>query len=148
MSANQTRRRTSLGSAAKVDKPFTPEQFQYQPLDPNIDCTRFVRIHPAEKDDDPLSCDMVHLPFGERPKFQALSYRWGAENNPETIMINGARFEVGKNLWDGLHYLRSQGDKTLYWIDALCINQEDVMERNRQLRMMGHIYVRANTVVV
>ncbi len=33
------------------------------------------------------------------------------------------------------------------WIDARCINQADIAERNNQLRIMPHIYNRAHMVL-
>jgi ankyrin repeat protein len=34
------------------------------------------------------------------------------------------------------------------WIDAICINQNDISERNAQVAVMSHIYSAANTVLV
>ncbi len=34
------------------------------------------------------------------------------------------------------------------WVDAICINQDNIPERNRQVRMMPHIYSRAESVLV
>jgi len=34
------------------------------------------------------------------------------------------------------------------WIDAICINQNDISERNNQVRQMGAIYSQASQVVV
>ncbi|RYP41598.1 hypothetical protein DL767_000940 [Monosporascus sp. MG133] len=148
MSANQARRRDSLGTSSKDNSLTDLEEFRYHPLDTEVDCTRLVRVHPARNEDDPLACDLVHVTFGARPKFEALSYRWGDNDDPKTILVDGMRFRVGRNLWDALHFLRCRAENTPYWIDALCINQRDTEERNRQLRMMGHIYFRATTVVV
>lgn len=36
----------------------------------------------------------------------------------------------------------------LLWIDSICINQEDVEERNSQVKIMGDIYKNASTVVI
>ena len=33
------------------------------------------------------------------------------------------------------------------WIDAVCINQEDVLERNQQVMLMGEVYRRASAVL-
>lgn len=76
------------------------------------------------------------------------SIQWGDEADRETITLDDASFSVGKNLWNALRYLRAQAGATLYWMDALCINQSDTPERNRQLLMMRHIYFRASQVVV
>jgi hypothetical protein len=54
----------------------------------------------------------------------------------------------GTNLWDALHCLRKRANGRRYWIDAICINQADIPERNQQVRIMPHIYFRAHTVVV
>ncbi|KAI9647460.1 hypothetical protein NHQ30_003845 [Ciborinia camelliae] len=40
------------------------------------------------------------------------------------------------------------GNQIPFWVDAICINQKDITERNRQLTIMKWIYFRADTVVV
>ena len=35
-----------------------------------------------------------------------------------------------------------------YWIDAICINQDDLAERAEQGRLMGQIYANIEMVVV
>lgn len=35
----------------------------------------------------------------------------------------------------------------MLWIDAICINQEDIQERNSQVQMMRRIYVAATRVI-
>ncbi|KAB5581219.1 heterokaryon incompatibility protein-domain-containing protein [Coniochaeta sp. 2T2.1] len=87
-----------------------------------------------------------------RPKFEALSYMWGTELAGEPITLNSFAFEVKRNLLDALLFLRRQvalgTARQPFWIDAICINQKDVAERNRQLPIMEQIYSRAATVVV
>jgi hypothetical protein len=113
---------------------------------------RLVEIQPAARESDPVVCTLTEVTFGSRPKFEALSYMWGTEKANDAITLNGLPFEVGRNLLDALLFLRSRvvSEKScqLFWIDAICINQSDVEERNRQLRIMDHIYLRAGTVVV
>lgn len=80
----------------------------------------------------------------------ALSYTWGAEDDGHMIDIEGHRFLVRKNLWDFLLQTRnrrkwyghetSQDRELLLWIDAVCIDQGNVAERNHQVEMMGNIY--------
>jgi hypothetical protein len=55
-----------------------------------------------------------------------------------------------KNAWKGFarnrheHHEDSIGSKDiLLWVDALCINQEDNVERANQVKMMGKIYAQA-----
>ncbi|KAF5250802.1 hypothetical protein FANTH_4074 [Fusarium anthophilum] len=119
----------------------------HQPLDQSRDCTRLLRIE-ASKDGDPITGTLFEVTFGDRPKFDALSYMWGDGPAGQTITLNGVSFSIRQNLWDALHYLRKHAPDIDYWIDAICINQKDIPERNRQVRMMHHIYFRAQTVVV
>jgi hypothetical protein len=153
MDANQARRRTDLDfvlshDAGSISQPA--KRFTYQPLDPDphADSIRLVLIETSINHDDPMSCALTHVKFAEKPRYKALSYMWGDETIPANIILDGARFHVGQNLWDALHYLRSSGDQMPFWIDAICINQHDVKERNRQLAMMKWIYFRADTVVI
>ncbi|PKK43139.1 hypothetical protein CI102_13571 [Trichoderma harzianum] len=153
MSANQSRRRTDLGSSLEGStKPKTDNRLPYQGGELDKNSLRLVEIQPAAHESDPVVCTLSEVTFGSKPKFEALSYMWGTEKADDAITLNGHPFEVGKNLLDALHFLRSQAmfKKTchLFWIDAICINQSDVEERNRQVRIMDQIYFRADTVVV
>ena len=62
--------------------------------------------------------------------------------------IGGRQYPVSKNVHDFLSILLTRVETSeRYWIDSLCINQEDVFERNAQVRMMGDIYETAAFVV-
>ena len=127
--------------------PSPAQSSPYKPLNADRDCTRLLRIEVA-KDGDPIVCTLFEVAFGDRPKFDALSYMWGDGKPERNITVNGGNYSVRQNLWDALHYLRKHALNTDYWIDAICINQRDADERNRQVRIMHHIYSRAQTVVV
>lgn len=59
-----------------------------------------------------------------------------------------ARLGVTENLQAALLRLqRSSGDRVL-WVDAVCINQQDVKERNEQVRKMDVIYGLAKEVCI
>lgn len=78
--------------------------------------------------------------------YVVLSYRWGTLAAEHEIVINGQSFFVRKNLWDFLNVIREQPGM-LFWIDALCINQNDLEERNQQVRIMGQIFQSAAMVL-
>ncbi|KAI0554328.1 heterokaryon incompatibility protein-domain-containing protein [Xylaria curta] len=78
----------------------------------------------------------------------ALSYVWGDDLAEETIMVNGIDFRVRKNLHGILHSLRRPDTDLFIWIDAICINQTDKLEKTHQVRMMGDIYSKARTVLI
>ncbi len=88
-----------------------------------------------------------------RPEYEALSYTWGEERSPTPVFVNsnGSKrkfIEVTQNLATALIYLRHKSEARILWIDALCINQEDMKERSSQVARMADIYRLANRVVV
>jgi hypothetical protein len=47
----------------------------------------------------------------------------------------------------GVHHLRSPIEIRILWIDTICINQDDIPERNEQVKRMTNIYTFAYRVV-
>ncbi|GKU06031.1 heterokaryon incompatibility protein or allele [Fusarium langsethiae] len=95
------------------------------------------------------------LSEGTEITYNALSYTWGsprpsdAEADSGTvILLNGQAFEVQPNLYDALVELQASCPETPIWVDALCINQSDPIERCSQVSVMNQIYGKANRVVV
>jgi hypothetical protein len=69
----------------------------------------------------------------------AISYMWGSPEDTKTITINGMPVTVGENLTIALDYFRfSLVDKI--WINAVCINQDDINERNTQVLRIRDIF--------
>lgn len=99
-------------------------------------------------------------PLGEvqkaaEPRYEALSYTWGSPADPETALVidpnDSSRvgtLEIGQNLASALHHFRHHSQPRTFWIDAICINQDDLVERSAQVARMGQIYTLAERVVV
>jgi hypothetical protein len=79
--------------------------------------------------------------------YEALSYTWGIAAPSIPIQLHGKVTLVSENLYLALLHLRKRGVK-LIWVDALCINQEDLAERARQVSHMEEVYRRASLVWV
>jgi len=87
------------------------------------------------------------------PPFEALSYTWGSPASRKSILIEEpggthSRLSVTKNLATALAHLRYPDESRVFWIDAICINQQDISERNAQVGRMSQIYRLARQVVV
>lgn len=86
--------------------------------------------------------------------YNALSYEWGDPQQPRHWMrLNNGYVSIRQNLFDFLKTARSklQSEPNLgkhLWIDALCIDQENVEEKGHQIGLMGELYRRASTVYV
>lgn len=90
---------------------------------------------------DEIQCLLQNTTIREsKGKYRALSYHWGDASHRRTIRLNGQRFEVTDNLWQALHRLRHKRKQRIFWIDAVCIDQANVEERNSQVRCMWAIY--------
>jgi hypothetical protein len=121
--------------------------FSYEPLDPSVDSLRLL-VLPPESAGSEIACRLESQTFGSKPIYEALSYTWGNDPASKAIEINGQRFQVRPNLYNALHYLRLPSAPRTIWVDAVCINQDDVQERNSQVSLMAFIYTRAERVLV
>ncbi|KAF2649712.1 HET-domain-containing protein [Lophiostoma macrostomum CBS 122681] len=89
-------------------------------------------------------------------KFEALSYTWGSPDNPVAARVllpssskrDHATLPIGHNLAEALRSLRYHNRMRVLWVDAVCINQEDLQERSAQVKRMADIYSLAAHVVV
>ncbi|KPI35489.1 uncharacterized protein AB675_10958 [Cyphellophora attinorum] len=82
--------------------------------------------------------------------FAALSYVWGDPAAQEIIMVDGQPTKIQKSLACAFRYLRMKQpiqDGLKLWVDVLCINQNDPIERNEHVLRMGSIYQQAKQVL-
>lgn len=126
---------------------------------------RLLRILPVLVE-GMIQCDLVTREFptkaevespgydhsAEEVGYSALSYEWGLETFGGWILVNDCCLSVGRNLLDFLFaaYARQRKDdvSSLLWIDAICINQEDIAEKEKQIARMDHIYQLASSVLI
>lgn len=119
--------------------------FEYEPLDSTTHSIRLLHIH-SGNDDDPIRLSIRHAELGEG--HTCLSYAWGTEHSQKQIFVNDQLMMVRQNLWNFLRTARRYRYKHPIWIDAICINQQDIEEKNHQVRFMSSIYNDAVLVVV
>ena len=92
--------------------------------------------------------------FGDEAAWQLYTYcsiiHVGLEYPLHSILLDGQTIQVRDNLWQFINYVASlpKLKKISFWIDALCIDQQDIKDRNKQVRQMGEIYARAEKVIV
>lgn len=123
-------------------------EYQYLPLDVSRNEIRLVILKPSRPFNTKPICSIVHLSLDSETPFEALSYTWGDASSRRVIFINRRKLKVTGNLETALRHLRYTHDERVIWIDALCINQEDILECNQQVTKMREIYSRAAKVVV
>ena len=111
-----------------------------------------------------ICCTLQHASFQHNAKYEALSYTWGnlklandlkgclspLKGDPastHSIHLNGCAATITYNLEGALQQLRSDSAKRVLWVDALCINQADLLEKSEQVKAMAKIYHGASRVV-
>jgi hypothetical protein len=118
----------------------SPNAYHFEPLIDSQE-TRLLHLAPG-KADDILSGKLQCVSLACCPPYEALSYEWGNPEKTHTIRLeNGSTAYITKSLHHALRDIRHEagGSRTL-WADGICINQEDLEERQRQVGMMGKIY--------
>jgi Heterokaryon incompatibility protein (HET) len=107
---------------------------------------RLLTVRPGSLT-DPLECDLSCVSLHAQPRFKALSYTWGGVDFKRTIVVNGHKVCITPNLYAALEHLRDLFSTAVLWVDAVCINQSDVRERNHQVSQMAMIYAAADEVI-
>ncbi|KAF2686875.1 hypothetical protein K458DRAFT_416207 [Lentithecium fluviatile CBS 122367] len=100
------------------------------------------------KPDLALEFELLPASLDDAPAYTALSYVWGDQSSPEVIKVNGVPFEVGQNLFCALCHMQYKHIAPAIWIDAICINQGDNLEKNDQIPRMTSIYSGARDVLI
>ncbi|KAI1397756.1 HET-domain-containing protein [Hypoxylon fuscum] len=119
----------------------------YQSLDPSKYQTRFLQALATPSKEQPLKFSIVTDSLDNPPRYYALSYCWGDITNQTLITVDGEPVSVSRNLEAALrHSVLRPGD--LIWADAICINQNDLDEKTRQVMLMDRVYLKAAETIV
>jgi hypothetical protein len=127
--------------------------FKHKPLSAG-DSFRVIELLPGNVD-APIACRLSECRLSCKPVYDALSYEWGDPAEKAWLLVDMFKFRVRLNLWRFLEQLRRSGDdepdtgevvQNNFFIDAVCIDQENVDERNVQVALMSKIYAGTDTV--
>ncbi|KAJ8519526.1 hypothetical protein ONZ45_g3521 [Pleurotus djamor] len=100
-------------------------------------------------DENVLHCEWAVISVDEGKPYWALSYVWGdPSSSQKEMMCNGNPTKITYNLYCALRAIWKVQPGVDVWADAICINQDDIPERNQQVSMMGSIYQNAAMVAV
>ena len=118
----------------------------YSPLKSDSS-TRLLTLFPGSGL-DPLkgSVDEIDL-VGDHVLYEAISYTWGAARNGRPLYIDGALTTLWENLSTCLTHLRDPVISRTLWIDAICIAQNEPIEKAQQVEMMAQIFGHAERVL-
>lgn len=127
---------------------------------------KFIRVFELDAGEfsDPIAGRLMPQAMDTEP-YEAISYVWGDPKKRRDITIDGATLSVTENLHGALTAYRHRpvaGSSEVLdvgkapaqrqpvrrlWVDAVCINQEDLEERLSQVKLMSFIYAGASRVL-
>ncbi|KAK7926686.1 hypothetical protein PG985_003684 [Apiospora marii] len=122
----------------------------YDSLPLKQDEFRLLKLYPASTRQAPIFIELFKIdklhPEVPTPSYDAISYRWGDQTDRRFLTANGQRISVTRSLHTALTYMRDESSTRILWIDGVCINQNDTVERGQQVLQMGSIFSGAETV--
>jgi len=143
MSTNSTSTSVSTNSTQVRQTAST----RFSPLLHNGDSFRLLRVLPSLSHGFSIRCKLYTSSISrERDKYIAGSYVWGPPEPKKTILVDGEHFQVRENLFRFLKAFRSRYQSQAIWLDAICIDQDDIEERSHQVQEMKRIYSGAKCV--
>jgi hypothetical protein len=104
-------------------------------------------VKPGESSE--LACKVITVSLDDKPRYIALSYAWEDNARVKPILLNGRLSHITASLDAALRQIRriqtTKGSfpSHLFWVDAVCINQEDEIEKSWQEQQMNRIFKEA-----
>lgn len=141
----------------KIDS--IPNDFRFHvPLDRDSKQIRLLTVEAGHHESE-ICCSftITSLTAKSLPQYEALSYCWGNVKDTKTITLRHPDFRgeqiqqpftVSANLANALRCIRQEGRNRTLWIDAICINQDDVLERSHQVSFMRSVYKSAARTLI
>ncbi|KAH7361169.1 heterokaryon incompatibility protein-domain-containing protein [Pyrenochaeta sp. MPI-SDFR-AT-0127] len=145
------------------------DKYEYIPL-PSPDAIRVLDLTASSYNPENMMFDVsmrtIDLSDNSHVPFIALSYTWKStiveegqvprRPSPVHIRCDSKALNIGENLFDCLFQIEQlrhstnepPDDVSCLWVDAVCINQDDMDERRSQVAMMQRIYVQSTGVMI
>jgi hypothetical protein len=148
-------------------------RYRYSLLQINRGEFRLLSLQPGSPSAD-IELEIYHIKQSSKPKYEALSYVCGPPELTEVVLVRSrpsakplsqlmgyfgldqrneepepiTKLGITHNLGVALRRLRCLDKPRVLWVDAVCINQDDLVERSAEVVEMASIYSNAGRVVV
>lgn len=119
------------------------------PLTNDRSCFRLLQIFDGAND-DPLVAAMMSFELTDNVNYEALSHCWGNGDKSKAIEVNNEDIAITAELHAALLRIRADTKQSItplrVWVDAICINQQDDLEKSHQVILMRDIFAGASMV--
>ncbi|KAF2687985.1 hypothetical protein K458DRAFT_332531, partial [Lentithecium fluviatile CBS 122367] len=115
---------------------------------------RLACLSAVPNKDAPIHVTLEVYNDDDHPEYECASYTWGGEDGDSTLccpIYVGSYWDVllqTKNCSSLLRFMTPWRGIRLVWVDALCINQESLVERAVQVAKMKSLYQECSRVIV
>ncbi|CAI6014209.1 unnamed protein product [Clonostachys chloroleuca] len=115
---------------------------------------RLICLEAAASPGDPIHLMLEVYCLDNCPEYETVSYTWAGEDGDGRLckpIYIGKYWDLllqTNNCWEMLRFMRPRRWTRLIWVDAICINQSNIRERNQHVGNMGRIYSACSRVVV
>lgn len=117
------------------------ENYQYEGLSQTKRQIRIFTLLPSPDFNSALQGRLQVVDFDSNPPYEALSYVWGSDASLDHVIdISGSSCSISAHLANILKHIRQSDTERDLWIDAVCIDQKNMDEKGRQVKMMGDVY--------
>ncbi|KAM0499565.1 hypothetical protein ACHAPB_005890 [Verticillium nonalfalfae] len=106
---------------------------------------RIIHLAPGSRKD--VLCGTIETVLLGEASYEALSYEWGAPDRVCNFGLDHGSLPITTSLHQALRDLRRKAGVRTIWADGICINQDDLVERTKQVTLMGEIYRNATRVL-
>lgn len=133
-----------------------PGSYTYRPLETSK-TIRVLALQPmtADSGEKELRATLLHVsledyehPDAPRISYEAISYAWGKSAATNRLFMDDGVLMIRDNLYAALKSFRFKNQVRHVWADAVCINQDDLVERSQQVSIMHEVYYQAKHVRV
>jgi hypothetical protein len=135
-------------------QPLGAHSYRYPSLDLGHGRRIRILVLRAGRPGEPLRCVLQHANLQQGPTYEALSYTWADAKGDDSLCkkilcgFSGSTISITTNCEAALLLLRKEDADRPLWVDAICIDQSNVLERNHQVKNMIAIFRSAVRVLV
>ncbi|CBF80201.1 hypothetical protein AN7834.2 [Aspergillus nidulans FGSC A4] len=138
---------------SRISASATPHSLIYGTKLPR-DKIRLACLSPSGEESAPIHLGLENHILANSLEYETVSYMWGGEDGDYTTykpVYIGPYWDVimqTRNCHEMLRTARLARKPRIIWVDAICINQQDDVERSEQVANMAKIYEQCSRVIV
>ncbi|KAH7119300.1 heterokaryon incompatibility protein-domain-containing protein [Dactylonectria macrodidyma] len=118
--------------------------YQYKKLEEPRQ-TRLLHLLPGTGE---LYFNLESVNLDDNPEYEAISYCWGNAKDTRAVCCEKDSLQITVSLFSALKQLRFPDRPRTLWADAVCINQDDIVEKGVQVKLMSQIYSKTSRILI